>query len=65
MSKYMYAERCGDRGPVTIPGHVFYAKWDALRGVLPNPMCNSKRRRLSDEERNRKDRSEVPERGIW
>ena len=34
-----------------------YAKWDALKGVLPNPMCNSKRPKESGKLKSRLVRS--------
>ena len=47
------------------PYWLFYAKWDALQGVLPNPMCNSKRPKESGKLKSRLVRSRNTGENLW
>ena len=47
------------------PYWLFYAKWDALQGVLPNPMCNSKRPKKSGKLKSRLVRSRNTGENLW
>ena len=47
------------------PYWLFYAKWDALQGFLPNPMCNSKRPKESGKLKSRLVRSRNTGGNLW
>ena len=57
------AAACFNHGAVTY--WLFYAKWDALQGVLPNPMCNSKRPKESGKLKSRLVRSRNTGENLW